>query len=179
MPWFFSSAVLCCSLPHHTGVGRVDGCWRRTIIVDSFRWGEKKTLPVWQPTLVQSASFGHPMSSNAFYWLFYSFFVPQVRGTLTGVHQRFNHSLYLCMCLHVCVCVFWFVEPRWATACCSAVTAPALACIIYLPADRSGERHNHSNQRQRRHTQVRVCRHTHTRGRETSVWMSRRRLPFA
>lgn len=37
-------------------------------------------------------------------------------------------------------------ELRWATACCSAVTMPALMCIIYPPADWSRERHNHSNQ---------------------------------
>lgn len=37
------------------------------------------------------------------------------------------------------------VELRWATACCSAVTMPALACIIYPPADWSRERHKRSN----------------------------------
>lgn len=52
-------------------------------------------------------------------------------------------------------------ELRWATACCSAVTTPALACIIYPPADWSRGRDNHSNQS---HT------HTHTHSEEKHQW---------
>lgn len=51
---------------------------------------------------------------------------------------------------------------RWATACCSAVTMPALACIIYPPADWSSERHKRSNS-------------THTLNRLTECWAEEKR----
>lgn len=61
--------------------------------------------------------------------------------------------MHVSMWLHVHISIFMSVfvsvsraELRWATACCSAVTTPALVCIIYPPADWSRERHNHSNQ---------------------------------
>lgn len=51
------------------------------------------------------------------------------------------------MLLHAHICIFLSVvvsvsraELRWATACCSAVTMPALVCIIYPPADWSREK---------------------------------------
>lgn len=71
---------------------------------------------------------------------------------------RSKHVVQMCvrhasMLQHVLISIFMsaFVsvsraELRWATACCSAVTTPALVCIIYPPADWSRERHNHSNQ---------------------------------
>ena len=64
-----------------------------------------------------------------------------------------DRCIHASMLLHVHISIFMSVfvsvsraELRWATACCSAVTTPALVCIIYPPADWSRERHNHSNQ---------------------------------
>lgn len=59
-------------------------------------------------------------------------------------------SRHPCCCMHtfthLCLYSVSKAELRWATACCSAVTKPALVCIIYPPADWFSERHNHSNQ---------------------------------
>ena len=53
------------------------------------------------------------------------------------MHLRHMGTLaYSCLYLWV----FSRAELRWATACCSAVTTPALVCIIYPPADWSREK---------------------------------------
>lgn len=65
------------------------------------------------------------------------------------VRSRLTHVFHASEALHVRISILVSVsraEMRWATACCSAVTMPAFVCIIYPPADRSRERHNHSNQ---------------------------------
>lgn len=79
--------------------------------------------------------------SSASIRMFTVFFHNQADARMHGL-EMIHVQIYIFMCVLGSISR---AELRWATACCSAVTMPALVCIIYLPADWSRERHNHGN----------------------------------